>query len=117
PDAALHRARQSPLPGLPPAALRGRPDRRPSAADRRCGALLRLMARVELEHVDKPFPDGTHAVADATLGIEEGELFVLVGPSGCGKSTVLRLVAGLETATAGTLRIGGRGCDRLRPPA
>jgi multiple sugar transport system ATP-binding protein len=73
------------------------------------------MARVELEHVDKTFPDGTHAVADATLGIEDGELFVLVGPSGCGKSTVLRLVAGLETATAGTIRIGGRVVNDLRP--
>jgi ABC-type sugar transport system ATPase subunit len=73
------------------------------------------MARVELEHVDKTFPDGTRAVADATLRIEDGELFVLVGPSGCGKSTVLRLVAGLETATAGTIRIGDRVVNDLRP--
>jgi multiple sugar transport system ATP-binding protein len=73
------------------------------------------MARVELEHVDKTFPDGTRAVADATIRIENGELFVLVGPSGCGKSTVLRLVAGLEDATAGTIRIGDRVVNALRP--
>jgi multiple sugar transport system ATP-binding protein len=73
------------------------------------------MAGVELEHVDKTFPDGTRAVADVTLRIADGELFVLVGPSGCGKSTVLRLVAGLETATAGTIRIGDRVVNDLRP--
>src|SRR4029453_520070 len=111
----VHRARQSPLPRLPPAALRRRPDRRAGTASRRRRAFLRLMARVELEHVDKTFPDGTRAVADATLRIEDGELFVLVGPSGGGKSTVLRLVAGLETATAGTIRIGGRVVNDLRP--
>jgi ABC-type sugar transport system ATPase subunit len=73
------------------------------------------MARVELEGVDKTFPDGTRAVADATLRIEDSELLVLVGPSGCGKSTVLRLVAGLETATAGTIRIGDRVVNDVRP--
>src|SRR5262249_25300810 len=102
----VHRARESPLQRLSPEALRGGSDRRARTADHRRGALLRLMARVELEHVDKTFPDGTRAAADFTLQIADGELLVLVGPSGCGKSTVLRLVAGLETATAGTIRIG-----------
>ena len=64
---------------------------------RRRALLRRLMARVELEHVDKTYPDGTRAVADVSLRVADGELVVLVGPSGCGKSTVLRLVAGLET--------------------
>ena len=73
------------------------------------------MARVELEHVDKTFPDGTRAAADVTLQIADSELLVLVGPSGCGKSTVLRLVAGLETATAGTIRIGDRVVNDVRP--
>ena len=73
------------------------------------------MARVELEHVDKTFPDGTRAAADVTLRIADSELLVLVGPSGCGKSTVLRLVAGLETATAGTIRIGDRVVNDVRP--
>src|SRR5262249_653035 len=97
----VHRARESPLRGLSPAALRRRSDRRARPADHRRRALLRLMARVELEHVDKTFPEGTRAVADFTLQVADGELLVLVGPSGCGKSTVLRLVAGLETAPAG----------------
>src|SRR5438552_1280043 len=73
------------------------------------------MARVELEHVDKVYPGGTRALSDLTLAIDDGELAVLVGPSGCGKSTVLRLIAGLEEATAGTIRIGDRVVNDLRP--
>src|SRR3989475_11963894 len=73
------------------------------------------MARVELEHVDKVYPGGTRAISDFTLAIGDGELVVLVGPSGCGKSTVLRLIAGLEEATAGTIRIGERVVNELRP--
>src|SRR5947208_1460516 len=73
------------------------------------------MARVELEHVDKVYPGGTRALSDLTLAIDDGELVVLVGPSGCGKSTVLRLIAGLEEATAGTIRIGERVVNELRP--
>src|SRR3989449_3365971 len=73
------------------------------------------MARVELEHVDKVYPGGTHALTDFTLAIADGELVVLVGPSGCGKSTVLRLIAGLEDATAGTIRIGERAVNELPP--
>src|SRR6059058_946018 len=73
------------------------------------------MARVELEHVDKVYPGGTRALSDLTLAVDDGELVVLVGPSGCGKSTVLRLIAGLEEATAGTIRIGERVVNELRP--
>jgi ABC-type sugar transport system ATPase subunit len=73
------------------------------------------MSRVELEHVAKTFPDGTRALDDVTLAIEDGELLVLVGPSGCGKSTVLRLVAGLETPSAGTIRIDGRAVNDVAP--
>jgi len=73
------------------------------------------MARVELEHVDKVYPGGTHAIADCTLSVEDGEVIVIVGPSGCGKSTLLRLVAGLEDVTAGSLRIGERVVNDLRP--
>ncbi len=73
------------------------------------------MASVEFEHVDKVFPDGTRALADCTLRIEDGELVVVVGPSGCGKSTLLRLVAGLEEITAGTVRIGERVVNELSP--
>ncbi len=73
------------------------------------------MARVELEHVDKVYANGVRAVIDCTLGVDDGELLVLVGPSGCGKSTVLRLVAGLEEISAGTIRIGGAVVND-RPP-
>ena len=73
------------------------------------------MASVALEHVDKVYPGGTHALTDLTLPVRDAELLVLVGPSGCGKSTVLRLVAGLEEATAGTVRIGERVVNDLRP--
>jgi len=73
------------------------------------------MSSVGFEHVDKDFPDGTRAVADCTLRIEDGELVVVVGPSGCGKSTLLRLVAGLEEVTAGTVRIDERVVNELSP--
>jgi len=75
------------------------------------------MARVELEHVDKTYPNGVRAVVDCSLSVEDGELLVLVGPSGCGKSTVLRLVAGLEDLTAGTVRIGDTVVNTLPPQA
>ena len=65
------------------------------------------MAELELAAVSKTYPDGTIAVRDVDLSIADGELLVLVGPSGCGKTTVLRMVAGLETITAGTVSIGG----------
>src|SRR5439155_287139 len=91
---------------LHPPALRRRPDRRAGARGDRRRALLRLrtMASVEFEHVDRIFPDGTRAVADCSMRIEDGELVVVVGPSGSGKSTLLRMVAGLEEITAGTVR-------------
>ena len=54
------------------------------------------------------YPDGTRAVSDMSLGIEDGEFMVLVGPSGCGKTTALRMVAGLEEISEGVLRIGDR---------
>jgi len=73
------------------------------------------MASVGFDHIDKTFPDGTRAIVDCTLQIEDGELMVFVGPSGCGKSTLLRLLAGLEQVTSGTLRIGGRVVNDLPP--
>src|SRR4029450_13995311 len=73
------------------------------------------MASVAFEHVDKTFPNGTTAVADINLAIDDGELVVLVGPSGCGKSTLLRMLAGLETISAGVIRIGDRVVNDLTP--
>ena len=66
------------------------------------------MAEVVLERVHKTYPNGVQAVRDLTLTVADGELIVLVGPSGCGKTTTLRLIAGLETPTSGTIRINGR---------
>jgi multiple sugar transport system ATP-binding protein len=73
------------------------------------------MGSVELQNVSKIFPDGTQAVTDLNLTIEDGEFVILVGPSGCGKSTALRMVAGLEDITAGKLLIGGQVVNDLTP--
>jgi multiple sugar transport system ATP-binding protein len=73
------------------------------------------MADVALENVSKEFPGGVQAVRDFTLRIENKEFIVLVGPSGCGKSTTLRMVAGLEEVTAGTIRIGDRVVNDVPP--
>ncbi len=73
------------------------------------------MATVELAGVTKVYPNGFEAVRDLSLAVSEGEFMVLVGPSGCGKTTALRMVAGLEDITAGTLRIGGRVVNDASP--
>ncbi len=73
------------------------------------------MARIELTDVEKRFADGTVGVTGVSLTVEDRELLVLVGPSGCGKSTVLRMIAGLETATSGTIRIGDRVVNDVPP--
>src|SRR5919109_1203368 len=66
------------------------------------------LAEVVFDGVSKVYPDGTRAVSDMDLEIEDGEFMVLVGPSGCGKTTALRMVAGLEDISEGVLRIGDR---------
>ena len=73
------------------------------------------MARVALDGVWKRYPDGTEAVKDLTLDIDDGEFVILVGPSGCGKSTALRMVAGLEEISDGQLTIGDRVVNNLTP--
>jgi ABC-type sugar transport system ATPase subunit len=73
------------------------------------------MSSVAFEQVEKVYPGGSVALADFSLEVADGELLALVGPSGCGKSTVLRLLAGLETPSAGVIRIGGRDVGTLLP--
>jgi multiple sugar transport system ATP-binding protein len=75
------------------------------------------MPEIALEQVSKHYPGGVKAVEGMTLTVRDGELLVLVGPSGCGKTTTLRLIAGLETPTAGVLRIGGQDATGLPPRA
>ena len=72
------------------------------------------MAEVELEHVKKVYGDFV-AVQDFSLTVRDGEFVVLVGPSGCGKTTTLRMIAGLEDATAGSIRIGGQVVNGVPP--
>jgi multiple sugar transport system ATP-binding protein len=73
------------------------------------------MAEVIFDKVEKVYDNDVHAVHDLSLEIGDGEFVVLVGPSGCGKTTALRMVAGLEEITGGTVSIGGRVVNDLTP--
>ncbi|MBV1703462.1 MAG: sn-glycerol-3-phosphate ABC transporter ATP-binding protein UgpC [Hyphomicrobiales bacterium] len=73
------------------------------------------MAGVTLRGVKKRYPGGFEAIKGIDLDVPDGDLCVFVGPSGCGKSTLLRIVAGLETASEGTVAIGGRDVGALGP--
>ena len=73
------------------------------------------MAEVAFNAVDKIYGDDVLAVQDLTLDVADGEFLVLVGPSGCGKTTALRMVAGLEEISRGTISIGGRVVNQLPP--
>ena len=72
------------------------------------------MATVVLKNINKVFPGGVQAVRDFDLEIADGELVVFVGPSGCGKTTTLRMIAGLESITEGSLEIGGEPMREVR---
>ncbi|MFK7860017.1 MAG: ABC transporter ATP-binding protein [Granulosicoccus sp.] len=73
------------------------------------------MATLELVNVNKSF-GSTEVIKDMNLLVNDGELVVFVGPSGCGKSTMLRMIAGLETLSSGSIAIGGKRIDH-QPPA
>jgi len=73
------------------------------------------MSRIVLDAVSKQFPGGTTAVKSLDLDVSDGELLVLVGPSGCGKTTALRMVAGLEEVSSGTIFIDDRPVNNMEP--
>jgi multiple sugar transport system ATP-binding protein len=73
------------------------------------------MAQVTLQSIKKTYPNGFQAVKDFNLDIKDGEFVVFVGPSGCGKSTTLRMIAGLEDVTSGSISIGGRVVNDVHP--
>jgi multiple sugar transport system ATP-binding protein len=73
------------------------------------------MAQVILKDVCKSYDGQVKVVSDFNLDVEDGEFIVLVGPSGCGKSTTLRMVAGLEELTSGTIQIGERVVNDVPP--
>ena len=73
------------------------------------------MGAISLSGVSKVFPDGTVAVNDVDLEIDEGEFVVFVGPSGCGKTTLLRLISGLETISSGQIHSDGKVINEVSP--
>lgn len=73
------------------------------------------MASLSLKHIYKVYPNGTKAVNDFNMEIEDKEFIVFVGPSGCGKSTTLRMIAGLEDISAGELKIGDLVVNDVEP--
>ena len=72
------------------------------------------MAEIQLVGIEKRF-DSVRVLENLDLTVNDGEFVVLLGPSGCGKTTALRIIAGLESPTAGEVRIGGRNVTRLSP--
>ncbi len=70
---------------------------------------------ITLEHVDKTYPDGTRAVVDLSLEIDEGEFCVFLGPSGCGKTTSMKMINRLIPITAGRILIDGRDTQSVNP--
>jgi ABC-type sugar transport system ATPase subunit len=70
---------------------------------------------LRLQNVQKAYPSGFMAVKGVDLDVEDGEFFTLLGPSGCGKTTTLRMIAGLETPSAGKIFIGGQDFTDTHP--
>ncbi len=73
------------------------------------------MSKIKIENLSKTYKDGVNAVKDINIDVKENEFLVLVGPSGCGKSTTLRMIAGLETITTGTISIDDKIINDVLP--
>jgi multiple sugar transport system ATP-binding protein len=76
---------------------------------------VEAMVMLAINNLSKVFPGGVTAVDDLSLEVQRGELLVLAGPSGCGKTTTLRMIAGLERPSQGSISIDGHTVDRLAP--
>jgi multiple sugar transport system ATP-binding protein len=76
-----------------------------------------LVAAIALDRLTKVYADGTRAVRELDLEVADGEFLVFVGPSGCGKTTALRMIAGLEDITSGTVTVGDQVVNHLPPKA
>jgi sn-glycerol 3-phosphate transport system ATP-binding protein len=108
----IHRSPQLRIMAPVVVAATGRPAR---AAALGRGTSQSHMAQVALAHLTKRFDAAAAAVDDVSFIVPQGQLVALLGPSGCGKSTTLRLIAGLEEPTSGTVEIAGRDVTRLPP--
>ncbi|MFL2678725.1 MAG: ABC transporter ATP-binding protein [Candidatus Actinomarina sp.] len=73
------------------------------------------MGEIKINNIGKIYPNGTRALEDVNIEINDGEFVVLVGPSGCGKTTLLRMVAGLEDITEGEISIGDKVVNEVAP--
>ena len=73
------------------------------------------MGAINISNVGKVYPNGTRALEDVNIEINDGEFVVLVGPSGCGKTTLLRMVAGLEDITEGEISIADNVVNEVAP--
>ena len=73
------------------------------------------MGAIDIKSAGKIYPNGTRALEDVNITINDGEFVVLVGPSGCGKTTLLRMVAGLEDITEGEISIGDKPVNDVAP--
>ena len=75
------------------------------------------MSFIEIQSLSKTYKDGTQAIENLSLTINQGELVVLVGPSGCGKTSALNIIAGLSEPTSGTIHLKGSDITQMPPPA